>query len=262
MRPPVDEARVRELARRLGHIARGPTRIYLTGTGVSCARGWRASTVDIDMRFEPDADELLRELPSLKEQMGVNIELASPPDFIPELPGWRRRSPLVLQEGNVASIWSSPHGCASCMRRSSRICIATRRSIRGRSVRRSTLRWSRAFTANSQPLNSRNRRLLIPFGRRFATRRPAAGRRPGGRIGGAPIMQRSGLRGARRATPTRLPVVLVVARRRPYGFRISRAELATVSTLGTPSPRRDQVFLCSTSTHRYRTCPLQDHCTG
>ncbi len=53
------------------------------------------------MRFEPEADELLRALPGLKERLGVNIELASPPDFIPELPGWQERSPLVLQEGTV-----------------------------------------------------------------------------------------------------------------------------------------------------------------
>ncbi len=31
----------------------------------------------------------------------MNIELASPPDFIPELPGWRDRSPFVFREGNV-----------------------------------------------------------------------------------------------------------------------------------------------------------------
>ena len=64
--------------------------------------GWRGSTADVDLRFEPDLDELLRELPALKESLGVNIELASPPDFVPELPGWRERSPLVFQEGNVS----------------------------------------------------------------------------------------------------------------------------------------------------------------
>ena len=64
--------------------------------------GWRDSTADVDLRFEPDLDELLRELPALKESLGVNIELASPPDFIPELPDWRERSPLVFQEGSVA----------------------------------------------------------------------------------------------------------------------------------------------------------------
>ncbi|MBA3807221.1 MAG: hypothetical protein H0X28_02310 [Solirubrobacterales bacterium] len=46
-------------------------------------------------------DALLRELPALKNDLGVNIELASPPDFIPELPGWRDRSPFVFREGNL-----------------------------------------------------------------------------------------------------------------------------------------------------------------
>jgi hypothetical protein len=93
---------LRELARRLGLVAKQPTRIYLTGGASAVLEGWRGSTVDVDLRFEPDVDEMLRELPALKERLGVNIELASPPDFIPELPGWRERSPLVFQEGNVA----------------------------------------------------------------------------------------------------------------------------------------------------------------
>jgi hypothetical protein len=101
MRPPVDEGRLRELARILGRVAGTPTRIYLTGGATAVIEGWRGSTMDVDLRFEPDADELLRELPALKERLAINIELASPPDFIPELPGWRERSPLVFQEGRV-----------------------------------------------------------------------------------------------------------------------------------------------------------------
>lgn len=64
--------------------------------------GWRNSTVDVDMRVEPELDPLLRQLPALKERLGVNIELASPPDFIPELPGWRERSPFLFREGNLS----------------------------------------------------------------------------------------------------------------------------------------------------------------
>lgn len=63
--------------------------------------GWRDSTIDVDLRFEPESDEVMRALPALKDRLGINIELASPPDFIPELPGWRERSPLVLREGSV-----------------------------------------------------------------------------------------------------------------------------------------------------------------
>ncbi len=101
MRPPVDETQLRKLARRLGRVASVPTRIYLTGGATAVLEGWRGSTVDVDMRLEPDIDSVLRELPALKEDLGVNIELASPPDFIPELSGWRDRSPFVFREGNV-----------------------------------------------------------------------------------------------------------------------------------------------------------------
>jgi hypothetical protein len=75
--------------------------MYLTGGSTAVIEGWRVSTLDVDLRFEPEDDRLLRELPALKESLGVNIELASPPDFIPELPGWRERSPFVFKEGGV-----------------------------------------------------------------------------------------------------------------------------------------------------------------
>jgi hypothetical protein len=101
MRPPVDESRIRALAVELGRVARQPVRIYLTGGSTAVLEGWREATIDVDLCFEPEADELLRALPSLKESLGVNIELASPPDFIPELPGWRDRSPHVFREGRV-----------------------------------------------------------------------------------------------------------------------------------------------------------------
>lgn len=101
MRPPVDAARIRELARRLGRVAPARTRIYLTGGATAVLEGWRASTIDVDVRFEPESDALLRAVVDLKDRLGINVELASPPDFIPELPGWRERSPHVFREGNV-----------------------------------------------------------------------------------------------------------------------------------------------------------------
>jgi hypothetical protein len=101
MRPPVDAERIREFARRLGRVATDRTRIYLTGGATAVLEGWRESTIDVDVRFEPESDALLRELVVVKERLGINVELASPPDFIPELPGWRERSPLVFREGSV-----------------------------------------------------------------------------------------------------------------------------------------------------------------
>lgn len=102
MRPRVDENRLRELARALGQATGEPARLYLTGGATAVIEGWRGSTVDVDMRLEPELDPLLRKLPSLKEGLNVNIELVSPPDFIPELPGWRERSPFIFREGNLS----------------------------------------------------------------------------------------------------------------------------------------------------------------
>jgi len=101
VRAPVDSARIRELGRRLGRVAGERTRIYLTGGATAVVEGWRGSTIDVDIRIEPERDELLRELGALKETLDINLELASPPDFIPELPGWRERSPFVFRAGNV-----------------------------------------------------------------------------------------------------------------------------------------------------------------
>ncbi len=70
MRPPVDAERIWELGRRLGQVARGRVRIYLTGGATAVLEGWRGSTIDVDLRFEPEADELLRALPELKERLG------------------------------------------------------------------------------------------------------------------------------------------------------------------------------------------------
>lgn len=101
MRPPVDAERIRAFARELGREARRDTKLYLTGGATAVLRGWRAATLDIVLRLEPEADELLRAIARLKDELGVNVELASPPDFIPELPGWRERSPFVLREGRI-----------------------------------------------------------------------------------------------------------------------------------------------------------------
>jgi hypothetical protein len=76
--------------------------VYLAGGATAVLNGWRDSTVDVDVKLVPDRDELLRDIPRLKEKLGVNIERASPADFIPVPPGWEERSPLVRRVGRLA----------------------------------------------------------------------------------------------------------------------------------------------------------------
>ena len=101
MRRPVDEARIREFFRALGAEAREETRVYLTGGTTAVLFGWRATTVDLDIKIVPERDSLFRAIPQLKDKLEVNVELASPSDFIPELPGWQERSRFIVREGRI-----------------------------------------------------------------------------------------------------------------------------------------------------------------
>lgn len=102
MRRPVDGKRIRRFLHELGRESDGDARVYLTGGATAVLCGWRSSTVDVDLKIVPDNDAMLRAIPRLKEEMEINVELASPDDFIPELPGWQERSPFLEREGRVS----------------------------------------------------------------------------------------------------------------------------------------------------------------
>jgi hypothetical protein len=112
MRKQADRARVLAFASALGRYAREPTTLYLVGGATAVLLGWRASTVDVDVRLEPERDELLRAIADLKERQSINVELASPLDFLPELAGWRDRSPFVVQEGRLTVRHLDPYSQA------------------------------------------------------------------------------------------------------------------------------------------------------
>jgi hypothetical protein len=102
MRRPVDAARVRKLMAALGREARSELRVYLVGGATAVLTGWRDSTLDVDLKIVPEDDRLLRAIQRLKEELEINVELASPDGFIPEVPGWEARSPVVFREGLVS----------------------------------------------------------------------------------------------------------------------------------------------------------------
>jgi hypothetical protein len=84
--------------RAIGREADVPARIYFTGGATAVLFGWRTSTIDVDIRVFPESDCVYRAIPGLKESLEINVELASPADFIPELPGWEERCLFVCQE--------------------------------------------------------------------------------------------------------------------------------------------------------------------
>jgi hypothetical protein len=102
MRQPAIDTRIREFMSALGKAARDETRIYFTGGTSAVLLGWRTSTIHVDLSFEPEREELLRQLPGLKEHLELNIELVVPSQFNPELPGWKERSEFIGREGLIS----------------------------------------------------------------------------------------------------------------------------------------------------------------
>ncbi|MCM3871683.1 MAG: hypothetical protein ND895_13455 [Pyrinomonadaceae bacterium] len=101
MRQKVTASRLHDFIKALGDAAKTPVRIFLVGGATAVLLGWRVSTIDVDVKVIPDSDNILQSLPALKERLEMNIELASPDDFIPALPGWQERSRFIEQAGKI-----------------------------------------------------------------------------------------------------------------------------------------------------------------
>jgi hypothetical protein len=102
VREEADRERIRRLMEAFGRAASGRVRVYLVGGTTAVLLGWRTTTIDVDFVMRPDDEGILRALPSLKETLQVNLELASPAEFIPVPAGWEDRGTFVAQEGPVA----------------------------------------------------------------------------------------------------------------------------------------------------------------
>jgi hypothetical protein len=112
MRAPLDRDRARALLEALGRAARGPGAIYLTGGTTAVLLGIRASTVDADLKLDPEPAGIFDAIRRIKDELSVNVELASPDDFIPPLPGWRDRSLFIERVGEVDFFHYDPYAQA------------------------------------------------------------------------------------------------------------------------------------------------------
>lgn len=101
MRNPVDPAKVERLLRELGRRALGPGRIYLAGGASALLEGWRESTVDVDLKLDPEPAGIFEAIAELKNELDVNVELASPDQFLPVPPDWREHSVFISRQGQV-----------------------------------------------------------------------------------------------------------------------------------------------------------------
>jgi len=112
MRGLADAQRLRQFLDRIARAADAEAAIYLTGGATAVLLGWRESTVDADILIVPELDSLYRAIPRLKEELRLNVEIASPAHFIPELPGWRERSIFIERLGRVSFHHYDPYAQA------------------------------------------------------------------------------------------------------------------------------------------------------
>jgi len=99
MRQSTTRERIERLMRELGASVTSEGRVYFTGGVSAVLLGWRETTLDVHLKADPEPAGFFESLPRLKDALDINIELASPDQFVPPLPGWRERCQFIAQHG-------------------------------------------------------------------------------------------------------------------------------------------------------------------
>jgi hypothetical protein len=87
--------------RELAAAARTPGKVFFTGGATALLLGFREQTIDVDIKMAPEPQGVFEAIASLKNSLQINVEMASPIDFIPPRPDWEQRSRLIRVIGPV-----------------------------------------------------------------------------------------------------------------------------------------------------------------
>src|SRR5881396_1800352 len=101
MRRRVTVEALHQFMRELAAAARSPGKVYFTGGATALLLGFREQTIDIDLKLEPEPEGAFEAIALLKNTLDLNVELASPDDFIPPGPDWRERSRHIASIGRL-----------------------------------------------------------------------------------------------------------------------------------------------------------------
>src|ERR1017187_477859 len=112
MRGETDKTKLEAFMAALGNRVRGEGTIFLTGGATAVLHDWRQTTIDVDIKPDPEPAGLFEALAELKDELSLNVELASPDHFIPAIPGWRERSQFIARHGRVEFFHYDPYGQA------------------------------------------------------------------------------------------------------------------------------------------------------
>src|SRR6266550_1699710 len=101
MRRKVTTDTLKEFMRELAAAAKSPGNVYFTGGATALLLGFREQTIDIDLKLDPEPEGVFEAIAVLKNRLNLNVELASPDDFIPAAEDWRECSRHVATIGSV-----------------------------------------------------------------------------------------------------------------------------------------------------------------
>jgi hypothetical protein len=112
MRGETDKAKLQRFMVALGERVGGEGTIYLTGGATAVLYDWRPATIDVDIKADPEPPTLFEAIAVLKDALDINVELASPDQFIPAIPGWQKRSVFIARHGPLMFFHYDPYGQA------------------------------------------------------------------------------------------------------------------------------------------------------
>src|SRR5438094_10416040 len=101
MRQKVTVQTLKQFMQELAAAARGPGKVYFTGGATALLFGFREQTIDIDLKLDPEPKGVFEAIATLKNELDINVKLASPDDFIPPAADWRECSPHIASIGQV-----------------------------------------------------------------------------------------------------------------------------------------------------------------
>src|SRR5438477_8953745 len=110
MRGETDKTKLQRFMVALGERVRGDGTIFLTGGATAVLFNWRDATIDVDIKPDPEPPGLFEAIALLKDELDINVELASPDHFIPAVPGWRERRIVIDRRGFVTFYHYDPYG--------------------------------------------------------------------------------------------------------------------------------------------------------
>ena len=109
MRESVTRERLLGFMQRLAEAAppRRHFRVYVVGGGTAVERGWRESTIDVDLYAADEA--VFIDIQRTKETQRVNVEFARPEHFVPALSGAGDRHLFIARFGGVSFFHYDPY---------------------------------------------------------------------------------------------------------------------------------------------------------